>query len=173
MAFFYDKITIFVLDLKTHLHIVVLIIMTINFVSCNEDNIINQTQQNNILFTDFEKIPQQPFLSVDFTLTTPQNKDLISSNQFVKTNQDYFERLSDSTIVIFEEEENLNAFKIYLKSHFYMTNNQLLFDFLTQQSTAFSGNYVFAEMEFNNSETPFTLTYFTTQNQIRIHFIKQ
>jgi len=173
MAFFYDKITIFVPHLKTYLYIALFLLVTIIFVSCKQEHSHNSSNQKEIQFSDFEKLPQHPFLTIDFSLTTQQNKGLLKANQFDKTNQGFFEREMDSTIVIFEEDENLTAFKVYLKSHFYITNNQLLYDFLAQHSTVFSGDNLFAEMKFNTSEFPFSLTYFTTQNQIRIHFIKQ
>ena len=129
-------------------------------------------KEDKIQFEDFQNFPESPFIKLDFSQSVKDNQQDINQFDFVETDLLVYTRASDSTSIIFEDEESLNTFKIYLKSRFYLSKNQLLFDYLAGKSTAFSGDKTFAEMTFSSTKIPFSLTYFTTTEFIRLSYSK-
>lgn len=143
---------------------------SILLVSCSEKTNTSAEKSNKIDFSDFSNIPDSPFLNLNFGLTTNENITLLNDNSFILGKNNIYYKSLDSTSVIVPEIENFNAFKIYLKSSFYLIHNQELFKYLSDNSFKTLGTYQFGEMTFKGMDDTFSLTYFTTDHSIRISY---
>lgn len=138
--------------------------------NCSYSSSENTVDDAPIIFKEFNDLPHSPFLNFGFN-------DELEALKLDLINQGYIEHLTntfrdnqDSTTVIFEDELNLTTFKVYLSSHFYLTNSITLFERLKAKSSHCVGSSEFAEIEFNTDPQPFKLTYFTTEKSIRISY---
>ncbi len=139
--------------------------------SCSESK-TNDTvhQETEIVFADFDQFPSIPFLNLEFNTLVEDLKQDIEALNYEKQSDNIYVNTSDSTSVILNDEANLTSFKVYLKSTFYLTHYQQLFDKLSNHSTQHIGTSDFAEMTFNIETQPFKLTFFRTRKFIRISY---
>ncbi len=123
-------------------------------------------------FTDFKNFPNKPFHCIDLGLSKIENIDLMKSNDYQYNEPSILIRESDSTAIIIGDFEDLTEFKIYLKSDYYLNQSSELLSQLSEKSTHHIGSESFSEMRFESIQNPFKLTYFLTEQYIRLSYTR-
>ena len=140
------------------------------FNNCTDSKTDTSETKDRIIFEDFIEFPNSPFINLTFDDVFEDSKSKLVDFDYIDQGNQIYSNASDSIILMFSDETELTTFKLYLKSDFYLSRNQDLFNKLSSHTNQCIGNYRFAEMVFMQEYKPFKLTYFTTDKSIRISY---
>ncbi len=152
------------------INLIPIILLFVIATACNERETSITIDDNKVVFSDFLDVPEKLFLNIETDSSLSENYLLIGEHGFTRFNEFIHLRSGDSTFILFEESNNVDAFKVYFKSQYYLDQKELLYDFLNQRSQSAIGCYEFGQMNFSNAQTPFKLTFFSTDDFIRLSF---
>jgi len=145
------------------------------FISCENNSFFNhkKNNENNLEFTDFKYFPEKQFLDLTLNDTKPVFEQKLVNHGFKNIHNGesvFYERIEDSTLLIFTNNYEVKEFKIFLKSEFYISNKENLLFYFKGFTKEILNDDLFTELTYKEGNNQFKCLFFTQEDFIRIVF---
>lgn len=160
--------------MKKYLYYIV-ILTCLSFTSCENNSIFNidKNDKNKIEFTDFKDFPEKQFLDLTLNDTKPVFEQKLVNHGFKNIHNGesfFYERIEDSTLVIFTNNYEVKEFKVFLKSNFYTSNKEYLLLYFKGFTKEILNDDLFTELTYREENNQFKCLFFVQEDFIRIVF---
>ena len=156
--------------------LIIILIFATSLHSCSSSssNKESSEEQTDLSFTEFKHFPNKVFLEISMGIELEGVTETLLSKGYEKKYGDdskYYYNINDSIEVVFPEYDNINEFRILLKSERFLSKREDFKSFLGENASKMSKNRELLIFEYRDIEHPIKLNYFEQEDYIRLKII--